>query len=115
MKRRLQFSVKSLMLWLVLVGLALGWWIDHSRSASRVAELEGKVRGLTHVLEDTKTELSIFGIDLSYSVSLGKWHIHLSEADPRDAAEPEIEVWLDSGPPFSNTPARMETLSESHD
>lgn len=50
MKRRLQFSLRSLMLWLMLIGPALGWWIDHWRSASRAAGLENQVLELTTVV-----------------------------------------------------------------
>jgi len=66
MKRRLQSSVKSLMFCLVLISMALGWWIDHRRAA----ELEGQVQHLTHILEGTKSELrSGWGIDFSCSLS----------------------------------------------
>jgi len=66
MRRRPQFTLSSLMLWLVVLGMALGWWIDHRRAA----KLEGQVQHLTHVLEGTESELrSGWGIDFSYSLS----------------------------------------------
>jgi len=55
---------------LVLIGMALGWWIDHRRAAVRILELEGRVQRATHILEGTESELrSGWGIDVSYSLS----------------------------------------------
>lgn len=72
MKWRLQFSIKSLMFCLVLIGMALGWWIDHRRAAVRILELEGQVQRATHILDGTQETLgSSWYIDYSYSLSNG--------------------------------------------
>ena len=66
MKRRSQFSLQSLMLWLVLTGLALGWWGDNRRYASRAAELENQVLELTIALQETERGLERYGVDFYF-------------------------------------------------
>lgn len=65
-KRWLQFRLRSLILWVALLGLILGWWVDHRRSARRMVELEAGVQRLTQVLEAAKEGLVEFNIRFSY-------------------------------------------------
>jgi hypothetical protein len=48
---KLQFSIRDLFWLVLLVALAIGWYVDHDRSASRRHELEAEIATYQH--EDT--------------------------------------------------------------
>ncbi len=113
MKRRSQFSLQSLMLWLVLTGLALGWWGDNRRYASRAAELENQVLELTIALQETERGLERYGVDFSYSISRGKIQIDLEPSEEMKA-RPRRYV-IDFPDSDSKAEWQMDALGPGHD
>ena len=44
MKRWLQFGLRSLSLWMALIGLMLGWWLDHHNLARQAEDAENEAK-----------------------------------------------------------------------
>ena len=72
---RPQFSIQSLMLLMVIVGLSVGWFVDHSEQsrevrfqASELRRMEGQFGRLTNVLERFQEVVSRDGIEFDYDL-----------------------------------------------
>ena len=73
MKRWLQFGLRSLILWMALLGLMLGWWLDHhdlarqSEDAKNVAKEELRKRLIWEVRYKTlRVGLEQIGLGLEH-------------------------------------------------
>ena len=72
---RPQFSIQSLMLLMVIAGLSVGWFVDHSvhsrdrrLQASELRRVEGQLGRLTNVFERFQEVLSDDGIEFDYDL-----------------------------------------------
>ena len=87
---RPQFSIRSLRLLMVIVGLSVGWFIDHrtqSREirlqASDLRRMEGRFDRVTNVLERFKEVLSRRRIEFNYDLHRIRFSLESNDANKR--------------------------------
>lgn len=97
---RPQFSIQSLMLLMVIVGLSVGWCVDHSvqsregrLQASEFRRMERQFGRLTNVFERFQEVLSRDGIEFDYDLNL----IRFSLKAPYENSDTKKRIFNVSG------------------
>ena len=92
----MRFSIRNLLLVTVIVALALGWWVDHWRQATKAESLSKAVMLADERFKWLKETLENRGIDVNWD-----W----KENDERDVDERHFSVFMPPALPTSQAPA----------
>lgn len=65
----LSWSLREIFLVIVIIALALGWWLDHNRLSAASSELQEEMYVLSHVAPKLKEELTMLGYEISWNTN----------------------------------------------
>jgi len=78
----MKFTIRDLMFVMLLVGVSLGWLVDHQRAAKKQAEWEA-------LFDDAMSELSVRSAgDYTFDPPIGRVTVDRKPSSPAASAQP---------------------------